>query len=188
MQTGKPKSMTEKLDEMNIACSAIGNIGSWFALPFVRREFGPEGLGIQGGIAMLVLILIAAATALIPFYEFFGVWMFFVFMRRLETLRLLRRGWHPHSSFQGRPYLAMKFVKNWEKALWFEPFLVMLIGMALVGWSVEVGGLFMFSGFCLLGTHMAREHALNVAVQRRHDAEIEATEVEHRFKTRFNRK
>ena len=150
--------------------------------PIIRSCHGSESFG---GKAICALVFMAALTDgqwASPMGIYMIVWFAALVYRRFETFNLWRKGVAIHSRFIGYPWLAMKVIKDPEKARGFEPFMCFLIGAALCVISPAVGLLFM-GGLISLGVCMGIEQfGVYQRVKHMHDAVIEGEFFAEEFK------
>ena len=102
--------------------------------PFIRRDFGSEGLGFPAFFAMVLMLLIGGLGRMPDMFPFLGFWLLTVILQRARTFDLARRGRICHSRYEGYPWLALSFrgvgTESRAKRV-VEPVLCLLAGFAL---------------------------------------------------------
>lgn len=141
--------------------------------PFIRKDVGAEYFGVRAVGAVLFMGLLSEGRWLTPMGLYLIAWFVALIYRRIETFRNWRRGFIVHSRFIGFPWLAMKLVKNEERARLFEPVLCLLIGAPVWVISPSLGHLIM-GGFISLAVCMGTEQfAVYKRLQHMHDAALQ---------------
>jgi hypothetical protein len=144
--------------------------------PFMRYGFGVEAFGLNALAAFVMILLYAGETRDPAMIYFFYAWLLAVIAQRLETWRLVRKGWVEHSRYAGYPWLAMKlpFIKKPVTAKnCVEPVLCLLVGALLCPLS-EALGVFIMLGLPSLLIQRAIESQVNInRLRRMRDAAIE---------------
>jgi hypothetical protein len=142
---------------------------------FTRHTFGKEALGING-LGAFILIPLYATFAKVPdMFGFWGIWLCAVVVQRLRTLVVVSRGTVMHSRFGGYLWVGSLFgiVKSYKAAQFIEFIVCLGAGNLLKSVSPGVGSFVMAASGALLIVALIENQALEMKVQRMHDAEIE---------------
>lgn len=116
--------------------------------PLTRHSFGQDHPGIFGLAALLGMLCYAESTRSGVMLVYVAVWLVALIANRIRTFWLVRKGMADHSQYNGYPWLVMclPFVKTERFAKALEPFLCLLAGCAVMGWSQPLGQ-FLVVGF-----------------------------------------
>lgn len=151
-------------------------------LPFMRKNFGSEALGLPGVIAF-VIILAAGSFGRIPeMGHFLVIWLGVMLAQRASTMRAKRRGVVRHSRYDGDVDTTwIKSRKTVKQVL--EPLLCVVAGICIEGaglsheMAVFVGsGAFSLALVALIDGQLGEKR-----VQAMRDAEIE----QHYFAAKY---
>jgi hypothetical protein len=145
-------------------------------LPFLRKHFGTDALGMNA-LAAMGLMFLYAGFAPCPEMGYFAVaWFACVAFHRVVTLAMVAKGWESHSRNPGLPWLAMRVFRVSNDFLVFrlcEPALLIIAG-AVVGQFSDKLGLFIGSGaFSLLAADSLRRGIENGQIKAMRDKEFE---------------
>lgn len=152
---------------------------------FLRRGFGTEALGLNGIIALVIILLYAGETRDPYMAWYFWAWLLALIAQRLDTFLLVRKGNREHSRYDGWPNiaLALPFVKTEAIAKnLVEPLMCFLGGVLLCPLSESLGGFVMLGFFSLVIKRGLESQANRMQVQRLRDAEIEQRQLAERFR------
>jgi hypothetical protein len=149
-----------------------------------RNRFGIEALGLPCLVALIGMITWASFSRDPVFWVWIAIWLFYLAMRRIESVRLWKGGAKIHSHYDGYPIDAMRHTSSEKTAkLVVEPILVVVLGGVLC-WIYQENDLPLcgLPYFFLLGAaSMAVVEAVNQAIRDRQtqamlDARIEQEE------------
>ena len=87
-------------ESFNIAYGLMSVIAMSF-IPFFRYGQGREGFGIRALLALILMLSIGSLGYAPEMFVFAAIWLLFVAFRRLQTLRLLKKGYVIHSRSWG---------------------------------------------------------------------------------------
>lgn len=143
--------------------------------PFIRRDFGVNGIGSSGLVAFLIIIFYGGERNAPEIVLYLMAWLAALFWRKSQSARNERKGRAEHSQYDGWPWLAMKipFVKSEQKAKSLEPFVCFFGGGFICPISETIGTLVMLSAFGLLLARVIDLRAHETRVRRMRDAMIE---------------
>ncbi len=153
----------------------VANVLATTVAVFIRRGFGKEALAFNSLIALIVLYVLSASEGR-AFLVFAGLFLIAQIWRRIETMRLIRRGAIIHSRYPGFPYWALKvpFVKSERVAKELvEPVFCFTLGIVLCPVSVGVGGYLVLCGFGFIVRHCIDDALTRKRIERMQDATIE---------------
>ena len=170
----QPNGQAANPDILGLVYLAANVLATTVAV-FIRRGFGKEALAFNSLIALILLYVLSASEGR-GFLVFAGLFLVAQIWRRIETLRLLRRGAILHSRYPGFPYWAMKvpFVKSERVAKELvEPVFCFTIGLLLCPVSVGVGGYLVLCGIGFIVRHGIDDALSRKRIERMQDATIE---------------
>src|SRR5260221_7497558 len=87
-------------DSFNILYALAKGHATCF-LPFFRRNFGSEALGVPGVIALVLMLLVGSFGRIPEMWPFLGIWMIAMLCQRASTMGAMRRGVIRHSRYEG---------------------------------------------------------------------------------------
>jgi hypothetical protein len=152
--------------------------------PFMRSGMGANYPGVDGLVGLVMILLYAAQMRDRFMVWYFWIWLAAIAYRRIETVRLIRRGWAEHSRYTGTPLaLKLPFVKNEMTAKnAIEPAICFLIGVCLLPIS-EALGAFVMLGYLSLGIQRGLQSQVNrMRLRQMRDAAIEQRQLAERFR------
>jgi hypothetical protein len=150
---------------------------------FLRHSFGSEAIGMNGLVAVLMMLVYRGETRCLAMGTFFMAWLVALIVQRLRTFVLYQRGWRLHSRYGGYPWLAIRipFVKTEVRAMALEPLVCLLVGHVLCRWSEPVGRFVMFGCFSLAIKNGIERQIDRARLRQMHDAVIEQMHLVERF-------
>jgi hypothetical protein len=142
--------------------------------PFLRRGFGSEALGINGVVALLIILGYGGVTNSHEMISFLVAWLMAVACQRLHGARQRANGQVVHSRYAGDAAVARRFTKSERVAREvIEPLICVVVGACLWSWSEQVGRFILCSSFALLVSRGLDTQVTRNRVQRMHDAAID---------------
>ena len=153
--------------------------------PFLRNGMGSNYPGVDGLVALVMILVYAAETRDRFMMWYFWIWLLTIACQRIETFRLIRRGWAEHSRYTGRPLLLkLPFVKNEMTAKnMIEPAFCFLVGLCLLPISQTLGA-FVMLGYLSLGIQRGLQSQVNrMRVRQMRDAAIEQRQLAEWFRS-----
>lgn len=189
MQDQQPKGWTP-IEDAKKGANFIVLAAQVLASPievFLRTRFGSRYFGIPSAIAILALPLWSVLWPREdprPLLIFWGLYILMQLRARIEGVRMVARGDHVHSRYNGRPRLARFFRKMPEQKIKVvtEPVVVCLIGFLMLPMSESLGSYLMAAAFAsglLNSTIDAVDRARTVELN---DAWIEQQSLADRFR------
>ncbi|QYO62488.1 hypothetical protein [Leptolyngbya sp. 7M] len=154
---------------------------------FLRTKFGSNYFGMPSVVALL----------LVPMWALFwpqespaGIcvfWLLFIAFQlraRIETFRMLARGEHVHTRYNGWPRLARIFKRMPESRIkaGLEPLLVFAVGVLMMPLSQPLGSYLMVAAFALGMTHAVIDSVERARALEMNDAMIEQQALADRFR------
>ncbi len=167
----------KQLSDNRVAFNAlwmVANGGSMCLLPFLRHRMGSNAIGWNGVFALIFMWVYGDAAQCPEIIGFFCVWIFFVLVRRIESVKLARNGVVIHSRYAGDPLIMrlLPFIKR-KDATAAEIALCLLIGGLTYTASPSLGGFILTAAICLLIVGAIEEQAFKNRVTAMRDAAIE---------------
>jgi hypothetical protein len=122
------------------------NIICWFCLIHqraltlaLRSRWGKDALGVPCALALVVMFFWATFTQDVVIWVWMAIWFVSLLVRRVESIRLTRRGERIHSQYDGWPGLAYWFCRSeWIAKMVIEPAIFAVLGWLL--YCVYQGG------------------------------------------------
>lgn len=156
---------------------------------FIRRGFGDRYLSRQAAAAILAILVFPAfagttdVEALLPFL---GFYLFMLFGRRVESVKLRAKGPAPHSRYSGFPVLLyLPLLRRIDearfKATW-EPWIVMFGGVFLMPVSEGLGRFVAVAGIAMAITESLRRAYFEHRARDLRDAYLEQRAMAARFR------
>jgi hypothetical protein len=163
---------------------------------FLRIRFGPEALGKRGVVCLVLLCLVAGFSREPVYLYYLAVWFCAFAYLRITTLRLVAKGWRPHSMSGGYPIVALRLgrflgVQNESTAkLIVEPLLCLGISFILDDMAHTyqmrelylLGWWFFMCAFAIAFESFLFDHLQKKRVQAMHDARLEQEYLMQQFR------
>jgi hypothetical protein len=143
-------------------------------VPFFRRNFGSEALGVPGVIAFVLMLVVGSFGQIPEMWPFLGLWLIVVLCHRASTMRALRQGVIRHSRYEGD--VDTKLIKSRATVKQvIEPLVCVAsaVGFEMAGLS---HGFALFVGWGALSLSLVAligRQLINRRVEAMRDAEIE---------------
>jgi hypothetical protein len=116
-------------------------------LPFMRKNFGSEALGVPGVIAFILMLLVGGFGQIPEMPGFIGVWVIVVLCHRASTMRALRKGVVRHSRYDGDVDTRLIRSRSTVK-LMLEPLVCVVVGVCIEAAGFSHGlAVFVGAGF-----------------------------------------
>jgi hypothetical protein len=175
------KDFPKKEDAFNVLMFFCAIHQRAVIVPF-RIRYGAEGLGLPALWALVLMFFWWGFSADPLMLGWMCLWFAAVVVRRIESLRLSRKGEKVYSFYDGRPYMAMKVpgVKTESIAkMVVEPLFLFTVGLIYyfmakdMGWRQGFSYFMMLSIFTLPFLEGVRQTVWKRRVQAMSDARIE---------------
>lgn len=141
--------------------------------PFIRRRFGPEGLGFNGFFAFVIVCFVAGAAGPSGSW-YFVAWFAFLILNRIITVTRQLSGIVVHSHYSGDPWLTRLICRNDTVGKWLiEPIVVAGTGLAIERFNVVLGDWFVVCAVALVLVQATEWRLTRMRIQAMHNAEIE---------------
>jgi hypothetical protein len=142
--------------------------------PFIRTGFGAEGIGMNGLLAAVLLIIVAGSVPDMQLYV--ALWFGALVIQRAHTVRNKKRGMVTHSRYGGYPWLAMKIPLVRKESTAFliaEPSACLAVGALIYTASPTFGQFIMVCAVAMFLKYSVENAVTQKRIQRMRDAEIE---------------
>jgi hypothetical protein len=172
-QQGKEESsMKTSFNALNVLATGW----AWCLIPFLRWGMGKNAIGVRGIVAVVIMWAYAAfARCPEVMVQYFCVWLYFVALQRIKTMRLMRQNVVIHSQYAGDP-LVMKifpFIQKVTAAKVTEFILCFFVGISICFLSEGLGGFVIFASFGLAFVAALESQLVDNRRQAMRDAEID---------------
>lgn len=180
-QPGDMLTLGESFKSLN----ALAHAHACTVTPFLRTDFGSEGIGLHGLIGGGMILGWGCYANCYPMFIYFLIWIVALAIQRVRTFLNWRRGVIVHTRYNGYPWLARRFFPRLSEpnAKAVEAFACLGIGGLLaqlwppLGWYVMAGFVsIMFTEAVMAETAKRRLQAMR-------DAEIEQRYLAERYKS-----
>jgi hypothetical protein len=142
--------------------------------PFLRRGMGSEALGVNGVVALLIIIGYAGVTNSPEMISFLLAWVGALIFQRAYGFNQRRKGQICHSRYAGDAVVGRRFAKSERVAREVvEPLICGFVGVCLWPWSEPVGRFVLCASFSLLVSRGLDTQVTRNRLQKMHDAQIE---------------
>ena len=110
----------------------LANASATCLTVFTRHSFGVEALGLNGLLALGMILAVAGFGNSPAMLIFLICWLCALVCQRVKTMKLVRQGAKWHSRYQGWPWVGVIFTRNERAArCTVEPLLCLAVGFAL---------------------------------------------------------
>lgn len=155
--------------------------------PFLRSRFGSRYFGLPSLIGLFTILfwcVLWPGEDPTPMVWFWWLFIAVQLLARLESIGPAARARPVHTRYNGRPRVASVFRKTPERTLKarHEPWLVIAIGLTVLGLSLPLGSYLIAAGFCLAVCAGVSEAAERAVALQLHDAWIEQQLLAERFR------
>jgi hypothetical protein len=152
-------------------------------LPFLRKNFGSEALGIPGLIAFILMLLVGGLGRIPEMSPFLGVWIIAMAYQRASTMRAMRRGVIRHSRYEGD--VDTKVIKSRATVKQFlEPLVCVTAWLCFeqMGFSHNFAMFFAWGAVSMALVAMIDRQLDNKRLEAMRDAEIEQRHLAARYR------
>ena len=179
-------TMTPK-EGFNAAYAWLSVVAICF-IPFFRWGQGREGFGLRAFLALILMLTIGSLGNAPEMFVFAAVWLMFVTFRRLQSIRLLRKGAMIHSQYWGSTTCRIRLPGCTREGTGRLFEIIYCLAVAYF-----VGPLFpVLSGFCVIGavalffTWAVQDEAHRRQMQSIKDAQIQNSWLAVRYREEMN--
>jgi len=172
-----PQGQNDPFKNARTGINLVGLAANGYATavtPFLRRGMGSEALGVNGVVALLIIIGYAGVTNSPETITFFWVWLVAVGCQRVYGARQRASGEAVHSRYAGDAVAGRRFTKSERVAREIvEPMICIVVGAFLWQWSEPLGRFILCASFSLLVSRGLDTQVTRNRVQAMRDAAIE---------------
>jgi hypothetical protein len=164
---------------------ALANAHALTCTVFIRTDFGREGIGLHGLVAMLMILFYGSFLNCYPMFPFFLLWMLAVICQRIRQLINWRRGVILHSRYNGYPWLSKRLFPRMSElnARGVDAFLCLAIGGLLAQFNQPLGWFVMAGFVSILFSEAVMVEFNRRRLQAMRDAEIEQRYLAEQYKS-----
>lgn len=158
---------------------ALCKIHAYCFWPFMRRDFGTDGLGLPALCAMGMILLTGGLGRIPEMFPFLGLWLLALVCQRARTFWLVQQSAVWHSRYEGYPWLALCFLRGGKEPMakrLIEPMLCLVAGFVLYPFSPEFGR-FVMAGWLSMGLLAV----INREIDRKRLAAMRDAEIEQKW-------
>jgi hypothetical protein len=152
---------------------------------FIRTDFGREGIGINGLIAMLLILGYGSFAHCYPMFIYFLLWVLAVICQRIKQFINWRRGVILHSQYNGYPWLSRRLFPRMSElnARGVDAFLCLAAGGLIAQFNQPLGWFVMAGFVSILFSEAVMVESTRKRLQAMRDAEIEQRYLAEQYKS-----
>ena len=157
--------------------------------PFIRTDFGKEGIGFRGLVGFALIFLWGGFMHCPAMIHYFWAWLAAVLIQRIKQFQNWRKGVALHSFYNGYPWLAFKLfprIKTEDNAKAAEGFMCLAVGGIIAQFNPMLGAYVMLGFVSIIGSQALIVEAYKRRLQSLADAEMEQRYVADQYR-RFKR-
>jgi len=171
-------------DTFHLLYLAVNGLATCIS-PLLRTNFGSQALGLNGVLALAILVLYVSAYPSPGMGRYFLCWVVALGLQRARSLWLRFRGRILHSRHDGDSWLTLVFPRiRFLHARLIEPVVALALGCYALPADPWLGRFLVWGTVGLLAQLCLDQHIYHQRIQQLHDAEIEQRAMVERFARR----
>lgn len=180
-QPGDMLTLGESFKSLN----ALAHAHACTVTPFLRTDFGSEGIGLHGLIGGGMILGWGCYANCYPMFIYFLIWIVALAIQRAKTFLNWQRGVIVHTRYNGYPWLARRFFPRLSEpnAKAVEAFACLGIGGLLAQFWPPLGWYVMAGFVSIMFTEAVIAETAKRRLQAMRDAEIEQRYLAERYKS-----
>jgi len=180
-QPGDMLTLGESFKSLN----ALAHAHACTVTPFLRTDFGSEGIGLHGLIGGGMILGWGCYANCYPMFIFFLIWIVALAIQRAKTFLNWRRGVIVHTRYNGYPWIVRRFFPRLSEpnAKAVEAFACLGIGGLLAQFWPPLGWYVMAGFVSIMVTEAVIAETAKRRLQAMRDAEIEQRYLAERYKS-----
>lgn len=145
-------------------------------VPFIRKDFGTAFFGLNGVVAVLVMMVFGAMENDDTMLRYMFLWFIFVAAHRLDAARNYRKGKVIHSRYVGNSWLATKLSPKSKRKtvqMLIEPAFCLIAGVLFSPYSPGIGKFLILGALAVMLFNGSQRALMEQRVRQMRDAHIE---------------